>query len=258
MTDYGLVSIITPAYNSALFIEETIRSIVAQTYTNWELLITDDCSKDNTCNIIERYAQADPRIKLFRQTENAGAGVARNRSIKEAQGRFIAFCDSDDCWKPEKLERQLSFMAATGTEICDSSYMKFDEKGKILGVVVARKAVDYRDIVHNDWMGFLTCIYDTQRIGKVYLPSLRRRQDWAWKILLMQKCPKAQAMIDVLAYYRIRQGSLSNKKLRLVRYNVAVYRQVLRYNTLHAWLMFLFVFFPNYLLKEWRQKIINI
>ncbi len=258
MVDYGLVSIITPTYNSGQFVEETIRSILRQTYKNWELLITDDCSTDDTREIIERYRKTDPRIKLFRLEKNSGAGVARNKSITEAKGRFIAFCDSDDCWKPEKLERQLNFMAERGVEVCYSSYLKLDESGLPIGVVVARKCVTYKDILRNDWMGFLTCIYDTKRIGKIYLPPLRRRQDWAWKILLMQKCPKALAVIDVLAYYRVRNGSLSSKKARLIQYNVQVYKSVLRYNTFQAWLMFVCVFAPHYLLKMWRQKIIDI
>ncbi len=258
MKDYGLVSIITPSYNSARFIGETIQSIMAQTYTYWELLITDDCSTDDTCQIVEQYARADSRIKLFRLSSNSGAGIARNNSIREANGRFIAFCDSDDSWKPEKLEHQLDFMIGKGVEVCYSSYLKLDEDGNSLGVVVAKKSVTYREILCNDWMGFLTCIYDASRIGKVYLPSLRKRQDWAWKILLMQKCSRAYAVLDVLAYYRIRSGSLSRKKWKLVTYNVQVYRCVLNYGVLRAWMMFLCVFFPHYLLKLCRQRIIDL
>ena len=103
-TDFGLVSIIMPSYNSSKYIAKTIDSIINQSYTNWELLITDDCSTDNTCEIIKEYTAYNQRIKLFTFLENKGAGVARNKSIKEAKGRYIAFCDSDDRWKPEKLE----------------------------------------------------------------------------------------------------------------------------------------------------------
>ena len=109
-TDFGLVSIIMPSYNSSKYIAKTIDSIINQSYTNWELLITDDCSTDNTCEIIKEYTAYNQRIKLFTFLENKGAGVARNKSIKEAKGRYIAFCDSDDRWKPEKLEVQLRFM----------------------------------------------------------------------------------------------------------------------------------------------------
>lgn len=108
-----LVSIITPSYNSAAYIAEMIESILAQTYTNWELLITDDCSTDDSVKIIESYATKDSRIKLFRLASNSGAGIARNKSIEEARGRYIAFCDSDDLWKPQKLEKQVEFMQKT-------------------------------------------------------------------------------------------------------------------------------------------------
>ena len=110
MENLGLVSIITPSYNSAPFISETIESIINQSYPYWELLITDDCSSDNTIEIIQEFIKKDSRIKLFQLNQNSGAGICRNKSIENAQGRFIAFCDSDDCWMPKKLEKQLAFM----------------------------------------------------------------------------------------------------------------------------------------------------
>ena len=122
MDNFGLVSIITPSYNSSSFIAETIESILSQTYLNWELLITDDCSTDRSVEIIERYIQRDSRIKLFRLEKNCGAGVCRNRSISEAKGRFIAFCDSDDRWRPEKLEKQLAFMREKDCALSYTSY----------------------------------------------------------------------------------------------------------------------------------------
>ena len=122
MTDYGLVSIITASFNCSAFIGETIESIQAQTYTNWELLITDDCSTDNSREVINSYADKDPRIRLLRLDKNSGAGIARNNSIREAKGRFIAFCDSDDRWKPEKLERQLAFMTENSYGLTYTSY----------------------------------------------------------------------------------------------------------------------------------------
>ena len=186
-TDFGLVSIIMPSYNSSKYIAKTIDSIVSQFYTNWELLITDDCSTDNTCEIIKEYAAYDQRIKLFVMEENKGAGVARNKSIEEAKGRYIAFCDSDDRWKPEKLEVQLRFMVENRVEICYSSYLKCNENDKVFGIVIAPSKISYKKMTRNDYIGFLTCIYDTHQIGKIYMPTLRKRQDWAWKILLMKK-----------------------------------------------------------------------
>lgn len=257
MENYGLVSIITPSYNSAQFISETIESIIAQSYTNWELLITDDCSTDNSCEIIQQYVDKDSRIKLFRLTQNSGAGVARNNSIKESEGRFIAFCDSDDRWKTEKLEVQLSFMIEKNVEICYSSYLTCDEKNNITGIVVGYRSVSYNKILKDDSIGFLTCIYDTTNVGKIYMPQLRKRQDWAMKILLMQKCPMAYGVRDVLAYYRVRGDSLSNNKFKLIRYNVQVYKEVLHFNWLLSWAMFIFIFCPHHLVKKSRLLIIN-
>lgn len=257
MNDYGLVSIITPSYNSAQFISETIESIIAQSYTNWELLITDDCSTDNSCEIIEQYANKDNRIKLFKLALNSGAGVARNNSIKESKGRFIAFCDSDDRWKAEKLKVQLSYMVKNNVEICYSSYLTCDEENNIMGIVVGYRSVTYSKILKDDSIGFLTCIYDTRNVGKIYMPLLRKRQDWAMKILLMQKCPVAHGIQDVLAYYRVRKDSLSRNKLKLIKYNVQVYKEVLHFNWLLSWAMFIFIFCPYHLLKKSRLLIIN-
>lgn len=257
MTDYGLVSIITPSYNCAEYIGETIESIQAQSYRNWELLITDDCSTDNSCEIIEHYMSADPRIKLLRLKENSGAGIARNNSISEARGRFIAFCDSDDRWLPGKLERQLSVMKETGHKVCYASYFTCDEAGNTTGLVVAYKYINYKEICRDDSIGFLTCIYDTDGIGKIFMPTLRKRQDWGMKIMLMQKCREAVGIVEPLAIYRLHSDSLSGNKMNLVKYNVRVYREVLGYNAIHSWLKFLFDFMPHYIAKKIRLKIIN-
>ena len=138
-TNYGLVSIIMPTYNAYDHVAASIESIIAQEYPDWELLITDDCSTDKTFDIISEYAKKDTRIKIFRNNINEGAGASRNKAIQEAEGRFIAFCDSDDLWKPEKLSTQLRFMATNGIDICYSSYFECDEDGKTTGIIVARK-----------------------------------------------------------------------------------------------------------------------
>lgn len=252
-----MVSIIMPSYNSSGYIAQSIDSIINQSYTNWELLITDDCSTDNTCEIVERYAARDSRIKLFALEENKGAGIARNNSIKEARGRYIAFCDSDDCWLPDKLKIQIELMACTGAEICYGSYLTCDENNVNTGIVVAYKQITYKEICRDDSIGFLTCIYDTQRLGKVYLPELRKRQDWGWKIKLMKYCPIAYGIIKPIAVYRVRKGSLSNNKMKLIKYNVRVYHDILGLPLWLSWLKFLFHFMPWYIAKRIRLKIIN-
>lgn len=256
-TGHGLVSIIMPSYNSSKYIAESIDSIIAQSYTNWELLITDDCSTDNTCEIVKRYATRDNRIRLFTLEKNSGSGVARNKSIKEAKGRYIAFCDSDDRWLPDKLELQVELMQQAGAEICYGSYLTCDENNVNTGIVVAYKQITYKEICRDDSIGFLTCMYDTRRLGKVYMPELRKRQDWGWKIKLMKHCSVAYGIIKPLAIYRIRKGSLSNNKRKLIRYNVKIYHDVLGLPSWLAWLKFLFQFIPWHIAKCIRIKIIN-
>ena len=257
MKDYGLVSIITPSYNSAPFIVETIESILSQTYANWELLITDDCSTDNSIEIIERYVQQDARIKLFRLTENSGAGICRNHSIREAKGRFIAFCDSDDCWKPEKLEKQLAFMLERDCALSYTSYLVCYEQSRITGIVVGRAKETYASMQRDDGIGCLTAVYDTQKVGKIYMPELRKRQDWGLWLKILEKCGVAYGMKEPLAIYRVRSGSISRNKLSLVKYNLNVYKKILRFSALKSYLFFYFVFLPTYFMKKLGQKYIN-
>lgn len=258
MKDFGLVSIITPSYNSANFIAETIHSIQAQTYQNWELLITDDCSTDNSREIITAFADIDSRIKLFSLSKNSGAGIARNNSIKEAKGRFIAFCDSDDRWYPDKLEKQLAFMNNTSAAMSYTSYMTCGENGNINGIVVCRKRETFCSLTRDDKIGCLTTIYDVEKVGKVYMPNLRKRQDWAMKLNVLSICKEAFGMKEPLAIYRQRDGSLSQNKIQLVRYNIAVYHKVLEWSLIKSYSFFFLVFLPNYFLKKYRLKQINL
>lgn len=257
MDDFGLVSIVIPSYNCANYIADTIRSIQDQTYANWELLITDDCSTDNSIQVINSFTETDPRIKLFILDKNSGAGVARNNSIKTAQGRFIAFCDSDDRWLPEKLEKQLNFMREKDCAFSFSSYLTCDNQGDNIGIIVSPKLVTYNSMMRDDKIGCLTVIYDTDKVGKIYMPSLRKRQDWALKLKILEKCKIAYGMKEPLAIYRISENSLSSNKKKLVKYNIAVYTDVLNWSKPKAYLFFLFVFMPNYLLKKFFQRQIN-
>lgn len=258
MKNFGLVSIITPSYNSADFIIETIESVLAQTYTNWELLITDDCSSDNTCNIINKYVQKDSRIKLFQLTQNSGAGVARNNSIKEAKGDYIAFCDSDDCWLPEKLEKQLEFMEQNNSTFSCTSYFTCEENGTPKGKIIAPSKISYFDLICNDNMGCLTTMYNAKVLGKHYMPTIRKRQDWGYKLIIIQKSKYAHGMKECLAKYRLRNDSLSANKMRLVKYNINVYKEVLHFSTLKAYLTFIFLFMPSYIWKKMKNRINNL
>lgn len=245
-----LVSIITPCYNSAKFIGETIDSIQAQTFKDWELIITDDCSTDNTTEIIERYIAADPRIKLYKLEKNSGGGVARNNSIKEAKGRYIAFCDSDDRWHPWKLAKQLEFMQKNDYAFSYTSYMTCDEDGAMKGIVVCPRKVTYSSSKRDDKIGCLTIVYDSEKIGKHYLPEIRKRHDWGMKLRILKSCKVAYGIKEPLALYRIRRGSVSSDKKSLVQYNIKVYQVVLGWSKIRSILFFLFVFIPSYALKK--------
>lgn len=252
-----LISIVTPSYNCSDFISETIKSIQSQTYGNWELLITDDCSTDNSCEIIQKLADEDQRIKLLKLETNSGAGVARNNSIKEAKGRFIAFCDSDDRWYPDKLEKQLKLMMEKDCGLSYTSYMTCSEDGNLNGIVVCRNHETLSSIMRDDKMGCLTVMYDTEKVGKVFMPSIRKRQDWAMKLMVLQKCRDAYGLKEPLAYYRLRNNSISHKKRALVKYNIAVYQEVFSWSKFRASIFFLFVFMPNYLIKKLGLRYIN-
>lgn len=251
-----LVSIIMPSYNSSKFIAASIESVIAQTYKNWELLITDDCSKDNTVEIVRQYVDKDERIKLFCLQENSGAGVARNNSIKQAKGRFIAFLDSDDRWKPNKLEVQIPFMLENGYELSYSSYMTCNEKGETNGIVVCRKKETFSSIKRDDKIGFLTLIYDVKMLGKVYMPIIRKRQDYGLKILLLRKTTVAYGLKEPLAIYRKGHG-LSSNKVSLCKYNIHCYMSVLGWSYCKSFLWFVFVFMPTFLQKKYLQHLYN-
>lgn len=246
----GLVSIITSLYNSEAYVAKTIESVMAQTYDSWEMVITDDGSTDRTVSIVEEYASKDSRIKLFKLEKNGGPGVARNNSIQKAQGQYIAFLDSDDMWVPDKLERQLDLMNRMGCGVVYSSYYTCDEENKTTGLVKCKSKIRYWRIVCDNAIGFLTMMYDRKVTGLELLPEIRKRQDWGLNIRLLKKCRVAYGVKEPLAYYRIRKGSVSRDKFSLIKYNVAIYQQILGYSRFRALLTFIFIFLPFYFGKK--------
>ena len=250
-----LVSVIMPTYNASRFLTDSIESILAQTYSNIELLITDDCSTDDTRDILRQYAEKDPRVKVEFLNENSGPGIARNRSIERAQGRYIAFCDCDDRWFPDKLEKQLNHMTKHDCALCSSSYLICDENNEVTGVSNSPSYLTLRDMKRDNKIGCLTAIYDIKRLGhKFYMPAIRKRQDWALFLNILKDCQICFCITEPLAYYRQRDDSVSSNKLSLVRYNVNVYETVFGYTRLKAYLYFLFCFLPTYFLKVQKRK----
>ncbi len=246
-----------PTFNSAAYVAESIESIQRQTYTRWELLIADDCSRDNTRDIIQRYADSDTRIRLITLDTNSGAAVARNAAIDQAQGRFIAFCDSDDQWLPTKLEQQVSHMLSNNCPLCFAPYYTIDERGNYLAYIAAPQRVTLRQLRRDNKIGFLTCIYDTQALGKHHMPLQRKRQDWALLLTLLQHCHHAESIQQPLAKYRLRRDSLSASKLSLIRYNAQTYTNIFHWSTPRSYTYLFVVFLPCHLWKRLTNAITN-
>ena len=250
----NLVSIVTPTYNSSKFIGRMIESIQKQTYENWELLITDDCSSDETVELIHDYVKQDKRIKLFQLTENSGAGVARNFSISKASGRYIAFCDSDDIWKPDKLELQTRFHERYGYLFTYTSYELVDEQFRLVGLEICRKKFDYNSLLRDCGIGCSTCMYDASTLGKIYFPIIRKRQDWALWLKIIKKTNSAHGLSKVLTTYTKRRDSISANKLTLIKYNYAVYHNVEGFSHFRSCWIFFIQFMPRYVVKKIKQR----
>ncbi|BAX78631.1 glycosyltransferase family 2 protein [Labilibaculum antarcticum] len=239
------VSIITPTYNSEAYIVQTILSIQRQTYDNWELLITDDCSSDKTIDLLNEFAGEDNRIKIFQLNINSGGGIARNNSIENATGRFIAFCDSDDLWTPDKLEKQIKFMAENDLAFTYSAYQKINEDNEKGGIVNPNPKLTYSDLLKSCQIGCLTAIYDTFKLGKVYLPEIRKRQDYGLWLKIFQVIGETRGLNNnVLGYYRVRSNSVSSNKFKAAIYHFKVLRQVGELGKIKACM-----YFFNYTIK---------
>ena len=195
------------------FIAESIQSVVNQTYTNWELLIVDDCSTDNTDEVVKPYL-SDKRIKYTKNKENSGAAVTRNRAIRHARGEWIAFLDSDDLWKPEKLEKQLAFMNEHGYVFSYHEYVKIDEEDKPLNIYVSGpEVVTKRKMYNYGYPGCLTFMYNAKAMGLIQIKDIKKNNDYA---ILLKLCKKADCYLlkENLAEYRIRKKSISHDKLK--------------------------------------------
>lgn len=231
----GLVSVIMPTYNCAAFIGETLDSIKAQTYTNWEVVIVDDCSKDNTKEIVEKYMADDPRIKYHCLEVNSGAAVARTVAMEKADGEYMAFCDSDDLWMPDKLERQLAFMNENGYAFSCTAYEQIDEDSKSLERVIKTvKKTDYNRLLLDCPVGNSSVMYNVEKMGKFEVPNIRKRNDDALWLQMLKKEKYIWGMPDVLMRYRIRKNSISSNKLKVIKYHWILYREIEHLNVFRS------------------------
>lgn len=224
-TDYGLVSIIMPNYNSAKFIRDTIDSVVAQTYQNWELIIVDDCSSDNSLEIIQQYE--DSRIHVIKNTVNSGAAISRNNAIEVANGRWIAFLDSDDLWEQNKLKEQLEFMNEKKCSFSFTHYY-FDKNNGYLREFSPKKDVyDYNAILKHCYIACPTVIYDSYVLGKVHMPiEAVKREDFGCWLRILKQNFNAHCLHKCLTTVKIHTDSVSYNKTKMIKYQWQVYRKV--------------------------------
>ena len=221
-----LVSIITPTHNSADTLARTLNSVVGQSFENWEHIIVDDASTDTTQDVLVAHCTENTRARWIGLDTNQGAAVARNTAIQAAQGRFITFLDSDDVWLPEKLEKQLRFMQSRDIAFSFAGYQKIDEEDAVIGTVHVPARQKYSDLLKNNTVGCLTAMYDSKKLGKVFMPLIRKRQDLGLWLRLLKITPHAYGMPDILAQYRIRRNSISSNKSNAARYTWRLYRDI--------------------------------
>lgn len=228
------VSVITPSYNAAQFIEATLQSVMTQTFSDWELIVVDDCSTDGSADLAESVAAHDSRISVIRLQRNSGAAAARNVAIKAAKGRYIAFLDSDDLWLPCKLERQLLHMQKHGAALSFTAYEKIDEFGRSLGLMGVPKQVDYRELLKTCVIGCLTAMYDVEQLGKVYMPVNTSREDYGTWLNILKQVDRASGLNEVLAQYRVYSHQSSGKKTRMAAENWKLFRKIERLGMLRS------------------------
>ena len=224
-----LVSVIMPTYNSGKFIAESIDSVIGQSVTDWEILIVDDHSTDNTVEILRPYIKNFPNIHYYRLPMNSGPAVSRTEAIKHASGKYCAFLDSDDLWMPDKLEKQIVFMEKSGVKFSCTAYRKIDEKGRDLHTVIfPPKKTSYKKcILLSNPIGNLTVMYDQESLGKFEVPLIRKRNDFALWLQVLKKTPFCYGMSDVLGIYRSgRVGSVSYNKIAQAKYHWQLYHEI--------------------------------
>lgn len=249
-----LVSIIMPSYNTACFISDTIRSVLAQTYTNWELIIVDDCSTDNTDEVVKAFLN-DARIHYIKNDKNSGAAVSRNRALREAKGRWIAFLDSDDLWVQDKLEKQIAFMENNGYAFTYTDYM-IQLNGEWLpyiyngpNVVTRRKMYDYC------YFSTITVMYEREKIGLIQIKNLRKNNDYAMWLQAIEKS-NCYRLPECLSYYIKHEGSVSSgSKFKLIKWHYILYKTGMKKNSVTSVLLTVRNLFFGVIKKiKYRQK----
>lgn len=240
-----IVSVITPVYNSEKYIEKTINSVRNQTYTNFELILVDDCSSDNSQEIIKKITKIDHRVRYILLENNSGAAVARNTGIEAANGRYIAFLDSDDVWEEKKIETQLKFMEINKHPFTYTAFKTITEDNKVIqDVISVPEKLNYDQLLKNTAIACSTVIIDREVVGYFKMPLVRKGQDTAtWLKLLREKIPYAYGINEVLSSYRKVTGSISDDKLSALKRTWNTYRNIEKLPLIKAVYYFLWYVF---------------
>lgn len=235
---HPLISIITATFNSSDFILQTYSSICSQNYSNWEWLVTDDCSSDNTFDILSEIMHSDSRVRLFKNNVNSGAAVSRNKSLDNAKGDFVAFLDADDLWHKDKLSKQLNFMINNNICFTFTAYKIIDEKGNSLNKTVDTTNIGiftYRDmLLKKATMGCSTVLVRIDTLSDFRMPLIRTGQDYAFWLSILKGGCDAHILPEVLTEYRITKGSISRNKLKKAIRQWCIYREIERIDFFHS------------------------
>lgn len=224
-----LVSVIMPTYNCGKFISEALDSVIAQTITDWEVQIVDDCSEDNTEEVLKPYLEKYSNIHYYMLSKNSGPAIARTEAMKRATGKYVAFLDSDDLWYPDKLEKQIAFMEKNEAKFSCTAYRWIDEAGNDLHtILIPPEKVDYKKCIRlSNPIGNLSVMFDQQALGRFMVPNIKKRNDFALWLKILKKTECCYGMQDVLGVYRIgRKGSVSSNKLKQAKYHWQLYHEI--------------------------------
>lgn len=219
------VSVIMPAHNLESYLEDSARSVLAQTMGDLELIIIDDCSTDGTRGIAENLAREDARVQVLASERNLGGAGARNLGLAAARGCYVAFLDGDDLWAPAKLEKQFALLESAGAQLCYTAIRKVDAQGRTFGdIQTVPDSVDYHGLLGDPLIGCSTVLLDYEALGRPLMPDIRKRQDFAFWLMLLRTGATAVGINEPLTFYRIRPGSLSSNKLSAALHVWRVYR----------------------------------
>ena len=251
-----LVSIVMPTYCCGEYLRESVASVRAQSWENWELLMVDDCSPDDTYALAQELASADGRIRLFKTPVNSGPYAARNIALENARGKYVAFLDSDDLWKRDKLAKQIAFMERTGAKFSCTAYDRISQDGKtILGRVTPFAKADYNKVLYlANPVGNSTAMYDREALGEFRVPPIRKRNDFALWLAVLKRTDFVWGMGECLGCYRVRENSVSSSKIKLLRYQWELYRHIEGLNLLQVALAFGGLAYIKLFHPTWRTE----